>query len=374
MTKQIPLLRVFMSDAAPDAVAKTLRSGYVGQGPRVEEFEAALVPWVGRRGVTTHSGTTALTLALQLTGVGPGTEVIVSPMTCAASATPILNLGGRVKWADIDPTTGNIDPHDVVKQITHCTKAIIAVHWGGYPCELDELADIADHHGLALIEDAAHAFGSSYRDTPIGSHSRFVAFSFQAVKLLTTVDGGLLTCAHEDEYAKAKLLRWYGIDRDAPKPGADLRCEQDISVVGWKGHMNDVAASIGLANLARMDVVLATQRKNAKLYREELGELKTVALTERNTDRVSSDWLFTIFVRERDRFIAWMAERGVVASKVHARLDRHSVFAESLRPLPGVDAFWSRHVCIPVGWWLDEAEMNHVIDSVRAWDRLTRSP
>jgi dTDP-4-amino-4,6-dideoxygalactose transaminase len=219
----IPLFRVHMPGSVMEPLQKVLMSGYIGQGPKVEEFEKALVPWVGNPNcLTVNSGTSALHLAMRLAGVERGTEVISTPTTCSATNEPILERGGGIVWADIDPWTGNIDPMDVERKITGKTKAIIAVHWGGYPCELDELLRISRKYGIALIEDAAHAFGATYRGRQIGSHSSFVCFSFQAIKLLTTVDGGLLVCPSMDDYRRGKLLRWFGIDRETPRK--DLRC------------------------------------------------------------------------------------------------------------------------------------------------------
>jgi len=362
--RSIPLFKVFMPDSAIAASEKTLRSGFIGQGPRVDAFETALADWFGGSQILTlNSGTSAIHLALRLAGVGQGDEVISTPMTCTATNVPILAMGARLVWADIDPCTGNIDPVDVRRKITSHTKAIIAVHWGGYPCELDELADIGRKHGIPIIEDAAHAFGASYHERPVGSHSDFVCFSFQAIKSLTTVDGGALVCQDPAVYRRGKLLRWYGIDREAPRK--DLRCEADILEWGYKFHMNDVAAAIGLEQLRYVRRVLERHRDNAAYYRDRLKDLPGVKLLESRTDRQSSCWLFTVLLHGgRDSFIDAMSQAGIVTSQVHVRNDVHTAFRAFRSELPGVDCFSSRQVSIPVGWWLTDEQRSYIADTV----------
>jgi dTDP-4-amino-4,6-dideoxygalactose transaminase len=159
----IPLFKVHMPPSVLEPLNATLMSGYIGQGPKVDEFESALAPWFGNDNVlSVNAGTSALHLALRLADVGAGDDVVTTPMTCSATNEPILERGARVVWADINPLTGNIDPLDVERKITSSTKAIMAVHWGGYPCDFDELNRIARKYNVALIEDAAHAFGATY--------------------------------------------------------------------------------------------------------------------------------------------------------------------------------------------------------------------
>lgn len=343
----------------------TLLSGYIGQGPRVEEFEHALAPWVGSEHVlTVNSGTSAIHLALRLAGVGPGDEVISTPMTCTATNEPILERGAKIVWADVDPRTGNIDPEDVARKVTARTRAIVAVHWGGYPCDLAELNEIARSHGVRVIEDAAHAFGADYRGSRIGSHSDFVCFSFQAIKHLTTVDGGCLVCKDPVDYRRGKLLRWYGIDRECDRK--DFRCEEDVLEHGYKFHMNDVAATIGLEQLKWVGAVLEKHRANAAFFRERLDGLSGLRLLRYKTDRVSSYWLFTMLVDDRARFMDLMKAAGVMASQVHSRNDKHSMCSEFARPLPGLDEFAARQVSVPVGWWLGQEEREHIVATVRA--------
>lgn len=366
----IPLFKVFMAPSILEPLKEVLFSGYIGQGPKVDAFEKALVPWVGNPHIlTVNAGTSALHLAMRLAGVDHGSEIISSPMTCSATGQPALERGAQLVWADIDPWTGNIDPLDVERKITPQTKAIIPIHWGGYPCDLDDLRRIANKFGIPLVEDAAHAFGASYRGKPIGSHGDLVAFSFQAIKLVTTIDGGLLACKTPDLYRRGKLLRWFGIDRETPR--ADLRCESDVVEAGYKFHMHDVSAVIGLEQLKYTEGLLLRNRDNAAFYRKRLADVKGVKLLRYADDRVSSYWLFTIRVRDRDGFQTFMTKKGIQVSRVHVRNDLHTYTKAFRRNLPGVDEFEREQVSIPVGWWISDLDREAITRAIEEWSSLS---
>lgn len=360
----IPLFKVFLAPAVLEPLGETLLSGYIGQGPRVDAFEEALASWFGSHNVLAlNSCTSALHLALRLSDVGHDDEVISTPMTCTATNVPIMAMGARIVWADIDPRTGNIDPLDVERKITSKTKAVVGVHWAGYPCELDELNRLGSRYGVKIIEDAAHAFGASYCGRPIGSQSDFTCFSFQAIKHLTTVDGGALVCRDTESFKRGKLLRWYGIDRESER--RDFRCEQDVAEWGYKFHMNDVTATIGLEQLRHIGKVLSRHRENAAYYRQQLADQPGLDLLNYRSDRESSYWLFTVRVRDRLRFMKKMTDAGITVSQVHARNDHHTMFADFSRVLPGVDEFVEEQVSIPVGWWLEDDQRQHIAETAR---------
>ncbi len=369
--KDIPLFKVFMPESVMEPVRAVLASGYIGEGPRVEQFEKELAPWFGSENVlTVNNGTAALQLALRLANVGFGDEVISTAMTCSATNEPILALGAKIVWADIDPWTGNIDYKDVARKVTPKTKAIMCVHWGGYPCDLDELNAVAAEHNIKLVEDACHAFGSTYRDRPIGCHSDFAGFSFQAIKHLTTVDGGALLCKSKDDCERGRLLRWYGIDRKCKR--TDLRCEADIKEWGYKFHMNDVTAAIGLEQLKYVAATLKKHRDNAARFDDAFANLAAVKLLHYRNDRLSSYWLYTFRVNDRPAFMKHMKQAGVTVSQVHARNDLHSMCKESRTELPGVDEFTAEQVSIPVGWWLTEEDLTRIINAVTEFDKSQR--
>ncbi|TAN60381.1 hypothetical protein EPN16_05455, partial [bacterium] len=230
------------------------------------------------------------------------------------------------------------------------------------PCDLKELNAIASGYGVKLIEDACHAFGATYHGKPIGSISDFTCFSFQAIKEITTIDGGSLVCKSRNDYERGRLLRWYGIDRK--KNRRDFRCESDITESGYKFHMNDVAATIGIEQLKYVRDNLAKNCRNAAQYNNAFSFLVNASPLRHEKDRQSSYWLYTLRVKRLSVFRDLMKKAKIVASQVHARNDKHAIFKDFLSDLPGVDEFVSRQVCIPVGWWLTHKEVSHIIDTV----------
>ncbi len=338
----IPLFKVFMSPDVDDYILPVLRSGYIGDGKKVEEFEKKFGEFIqNEKVVMVNSGTSAIIMALRLAGVGHGDKVITTPMTCLATNMAILSIGAIPVWGDI-LEDGTLDPEDITKKIDG-VKAIMCVDWGGQPCKLDELKQF----GLPLIEDACQSIGSIYARKPVGNDADFACFSFQAIKYLTTGDGGMLAINSDNGiYKKAKLMRWFGLDREN---AASMRCLQDPPIWGYKFQSNDIAASIGLANIGYLGWLLAKVKDNADKYDEVLN-------VERNGDRVSGNWLYTILVKNADDFINRMKEVGIECNQVHSRNDTKTVFKEFKTDLPGVDYFDKHHVCIPVGWWLKDDE------------------
>jgi dTDP-4-amino-4,6-dideoxygalactose transaminase len=370
---RIPLFAVHMPKSVDEPLLKVLHSGFITQGSKVDEFEKKLIPWVDNKNILTlNSGTTALHLALKLADIKPEDEVISTPMTCAATNTPIMASRAKIVWADINPKTGNIDPNSIESLITKKTKAIMCVHYGGYPCDLDEVNAIAKKHRLKVIEDAAHAFGAEYKGRKIGSISDFTEFSFQAIKHLTTVDGGLLACKSERDYKRGKLLRWYGIDREGAKK--DMRCEEDIKEAGYKWHMNDVAATIGIEQLNHVGNVLKRHRENAEYFNYELKrrKIKKIKPLGYEEDRLSSYWLYTVLASDREGFVKFMTDAGIQVSQVHSRNDKHSCFKEFLpkNNLPGMDEFSSKQCSIPVHSALTSQDKNFIMNKIEEYQRL----
>ena len=369
----IPLFKVFMSPEAGNAAIETMYSGMVTQGPKVEAFEHELKRFLDVRYLlTVNSGTSALQLACTLAGVKPGTKVISTPMTCSATNTAIRAVGGDIVWADIDPLTGNIDPESVEIALRTNTDivAIMAVDWSGYPCNWSKLRDLAHIYNVKLIEDAAHGFGAEYKGEKLGAYADFTCYSFQAIKHLTTIDGGALVCLHEEDYKRGKLLRWFGIDREGPRK--DFRCEEDIVEPGFKYHMNDVTASIGLAQLPHMPEIVGQHQRNGLYFDSTFKQLEgygptqesQVVVPPRAPDCKSAYWIYTIHVKDRAKFMEYMKENGVTTSQVHARNDTHTMFANYKRNLPGVDAFSRTQVSIPCGWWLSQQDRSKIANLV----------
>jgi len=388
----IPLFKVFMANETSEEVSKVLMSGFIGQGPKVEDFESLLKGYFNNSNVvTTNAATSAEHIALhmlkrpeknvkgyhgvafvenQWDGIGPEDEVLTTPLTCTATNWPILANGMKLKWVDVDPNTCNMDLDDLERKISPTTKVIMVVHWGGYPVDLDRLKEIQEKayqlYGFkpVVIEDCAHAFGSTYKGTKIGSHGNICTFSFQAIKHLTTGDGGCAIFPYENQAKRAKLLRWYGINREDNRK--DFRCESDISEYGFKFHMNDINATIGINNLPGVKTNINTTIDNANFYNQELADVSGVTLLENKSDRQSSYWIYTMKVERQQDFMDKMKECNIMVSRVHERNDIHSCMSEFKTDLPNLDKLVKEMICIPVGWWVTPEDRQYIVDCIKS--------
>ncbi len=370
----IPLFKVFMAKDVDDPILKVLHSGYIGEGEKTAEFEKKLKEFFQTPFLTTlNNGTAGLHLAyhMALHQDAPKSynnnnvdEIITTPITCTATNEPIISNGAKIVWADVDPITGNIDPKSIESKITEHTKACTMVHWGGNPCEIAEINSIAKKYNIKTIEDGAHAMGMEYKSKMFGNHSDYSEVSLQAIKHITSGDGGILMMKSEKDYERAKLLRWYGIDRTI-REGIDLRCELDVPESGYKFHMNDISATIGLANFTHVHEIVERHRDNAAFYYKAFNGISKITCVPENPDGKSSFWLFTIHVNNRDELMKKLGENGIMASKVHARNDTHSMFKEFYNPnLPGVESFNRTHLCIPVGWWVTNEQREYIAENI----------
>ena len=349
-SEHIPLFKPFVAAHAAENVRAVLDSGYIGEGPKVKEFEAALEHLLDAPVLTVNSGTSAIHLALDLAGINRGDWVVSTPMTCIATNVCVLQRGAHIAWADVDPSTGLIDPADAYHMLRAMdAKAILAVDYGGLPCDYEAIAYYTALGGASAILDAAHSLLTMLTDstgTYVHNHHHmdYTCYSFQAIKHLTTGDGGGLICPpHKREEARRK--RWFGLDRSL----GGFRCEQEVKELGYKFHMNDIAAAIGLANIESVEDVVTIARENAAYYHAALADLP-ITLPPLNPD--ASWWLYTILVPNRELFIRDMEDRGIQCAKPHSRNDVNPIFRLYHRNLPGVEKFDSRQVAIPVGWWV----------------------
>lgn len=365
--RHIPIFAVYVSDRAIERMVETLKSGYIGDGPVVREFESKVVRYThAAHTVAVNSGTSALSLALDLCGVGAGDEVITTAQTFVATSHVILAAHATPVYADVQYLTGNLDPSDIEHRITPRTRAIMPVHWGGYPCDMDEILAIARRHSLPVIEDAAQALGAVYRDRPVGSISPITCLSFQAIKQLTTVDGGMLCIQDESMAEAARRRRWFGIDRTKRKPTLLGEPEWDISEIGYKYHMNDVMASLGTVHMDELPHIHARLKEIDQRYRGALGGVPGLTLFDSTPDRESAFWTFCVHVERRDDFARAVQSRGVDASVVHLRIDSNTIFGPLRQDLPNLARLTETMICLPLHYMLSDEDVEQVIDGVRA--------
>lgn len=358
---------VHISASSIKLAEKVLESTWISEGKMVRKFEEKLSSQLGIiNPLTVNSGTAALHLGLAIAGIKPGDEVILPAQTFVATGFSILMQYAKPVFADIQLNTGNVDPNSIRSKITERTKAIMPVHWGGYPCDLAEINQIAKKCNLAVIEDAAHALGANYKGKPIGSISRFTAFSFQAIKHVTTGDGGALCCLQNEDCKSAKRRRWFSIDRDSSKSSILGERQYDIKELGYKYHLNDIGAAIGLGNLIDFPKRLKKRQEIGNIYRNELANVPGLQLLEYKNDRTHTYWLFTIFVENRIEFIKKLKSQGIPTSVVHQGIDHNSIFGGKKEELINQRKFDDKQIAIPIHEELTDDEIACIIKTIKA--------
>ncbi|WP_423128021.1 DegT/DnrJ/EryC1/StrS family aminotransferase [Gaoshiqia sp. Z1-71] len=339
---------------------RVLYSGYVAQGEQVELFERAFEQYIGSgHSLSLNSGTAALHIALILAGVNEGDEVISTALTAEPTNVAIKMIGSKIRYADVDLETGNISPESIEANINEKTKAIMVVDYAGVPVNVSQIQDISKKYDIPVIHDAAHALGAKFNGLKTGNHFPYTVFSFQAIKHLTTVDGGMLQIQNKDEYEKGKLLRWFGIDK------TKTRLENNIQFQGYKYHMNNVNATIGLIQLKNIDSVVNQYIDNGKYFDQKLTEIPGIDLLQYYRGSEPSYWLYTLKVGNRDGFIRKMSEAGIMASELHKRNDWHGYLNDFNQKLPNLNKFYSKMVHLPCGWWLTTEERELIVETIK---------
>jgi dTDP-4-amino-4,6-dideoxygalactose transaminase len=367
MNNQIPLFKVAVPKNIGASLQSVFDSGQITEGIYADEFEKKLSEFIKNPYTAlVNSCTSAITLALRVCNVGPGDTVITTPMTCMATNEPIVTAGANIRWADIESDTGNISAESIRAILKKCAaKAVIGVHWAGQPFEYNDIQAVCDEFNVPLIADAAHALGASYHGKPISQCGDYVCFSFQAIKHLTTGDGGAISCTNKLSYEALKLLRWFGIDRQYP----GSKWEQNITMAGYKFHMNNINAMIGLRQLENIDAIIAAHQKNAKFFDEQiLWDDVRIKKLRRPANTISSSWIYSLIVDDINAFKKHMFAENIMTDAVHIRNDKYSVFKKFARDaLPGVDKFCNGMINIPVGWWLSEDDLNRIVKAVNRY-------
>lgn len=303
MTILIPYGRQTIEDDDIQAVVDVLKSDYLTTGPKVAEFEQIVADYVGAKyAVAISNGTSALHAACFAAGIGPGDEVITTPLTFAASANCVLYCGGTPVFADVDARTYNIDPEDIKRKITDKTRAIIAVHLAGQPCDMDEIHSIAREHNLVVIEDGAHALGSVYKGKKIGSLSDMTTFSFHPVKPITTGEGGMIVTDNESLYKKLLLFRSHGITRDDSlmnrNDGPWFYQQLDL---GYNYRITDIQCALGCSQMKKLDRFLKRRKEIVARYNEAFAGCNNI-VTPYQLPETESGWhLYIVQIKKHDR-------------------------------------------------------------------------
>jgi dTDP-4-amino-4,6-dideoxygalactose transaminase len=363
---KVVLFHPYVPEGTGEAVADVLKTRWIGQGPKVDEFEETFSKLIG--GVPTiavGSGTDALHLAYLLADVSPGDEVISPVFTCTATNLPLLYIGAKPVFADIDPKTMNISPQSIREKITSRTKAIATVDYGGLPCDYDEIVKIAQEFNLKIIDDAAHAVGAKYRNRNIGEIADFTTYSFQAIKHITTGDGGLLAIKDPKLVAKARRLRWFGIDRVAKQGGI---WANDITELGYKYQMTDIGATMGIAGLHNIDHILQHRRAILDIYMSELNSVEGLYNVGSETliDRDHAAWLHTVLVENRDQLQAKLLLNGIESAPVHYRNDMYSILGGRSDEFPNMDQIEDNYLVLPLHMNMTSADARRICKVIKS--------
>tara|TARA_B100000945_G_scaffold80826_1_gene62390 strand:+ start:3286 stop:4431 length:1146 start_codon:yes stop_codon:yes gene_type:complete len=340
----------YISKKSKKNVSKVLSGRWIGQGPMVDKFEKKFEEVISKKhcAIATGSGTDSLHLAYILAGLKEGDEVITTVFTCTATNIPLLYMGIKIKFADIDISTMNISVDSVKKLISKKTKAIVCVHYGGLPCDMTELQKLANKYRIPIIEDAAHALGAKYNNKPIGCISDYTTFSFQAIKHFTTGDGGMLTIKNKNLLKKAKRVRWFGINRENKQKGI---WDNDVTEIGYKYQMTDISATLGYDSLTEFKKILKHRKKIYNIYLNELSKNKDIlCIHEDNKKKSHAAWLFTIAIDKKDYLQKKLRDYKIETNQVHFRNDRYSIFKQFVngKKFKNMDYLENKYLVLPL--------------------------
>ena len=355
------------------AVVDVLKSDFLTTGPKIAEFEQTVADYVGAKyAVAISNGTSALHAACFAAGIEPGDEVITTPLTFAASANCVLYCGGTPVFADVDPKTYNIDPEDIQRKITDRTKAIIAVHLAGQPCDMDAIHSIAREHGLIVIEDGAHALGSVYKGKKVGSMSDMTTFSFHPVKPITTGEGGMIVTDNEDFYKKMILFRSHGITRDdSMMTGNDGPWFYQQFNLGYNYRITDIQCALGCSQMKKLDRFLARRKEIVARYNEAFVDCDNIITPYQLSDTESGWHLYIVQVKKCDRRQVFenMREKGIGVNVHYIPVYMHPYYQEHGYEnvhCANAEEIYSHIISLPLYPGLTSEQQDYVIDTLKS--------
>jgi dTDP-4-amino-4,6-dideoxygalactose transaminase len=370
----IPVAKPYLSTEEAQSAYDTILTNWVTQGPRVREFEERFAAYTGAaHAVALSNCTTALHLAMIVSGIGPGDEVICPSMSYIATANSIVYVGATPVFAEVDPTTYNLDPSDVARRITPRTKGILLVHQIGMPGDIDAFRALCDVHGLVLIEDAACAAGSAYKGKKIGAHSDLVCFSFHPRKVITTGDGGMITTPRADYAERLRLLRQHGMSvNDRVRHESKTVLFEDHLEVGYNYRMTDIQAAVGIRQLERLDWIVNEREKIALRYLDAFADIPYIRLPH-VPEGCETNWQsFSIYLKpecpvSRNDLMQRLLDKGIATRRGVMTAHRETAY---LTRMPGIflpvsEDACDRSIIIPLYVPMSDEEVDTVIAEFR---------
>lgn len=368
----IPYGRQYVDDEDIEEVVKVLKSDFLTTGPVIKEFEKKVADYVGAKyAVAVANGTAALHSACYAANIGKGDEVITTPITFAASSNCAFYCGAVPVFADIDPKTYNIDPSDIEKKITDRTKAIIAVHFTGQPCDMGRIHEIANKHGLIVIEDAAHALGAVYEGKKVGSLSEMTTFSFHPVKHITTGEGGMVLTNHQELYERLKLFRTHGITREEHllrKNDGPWYYEQlDL---GYNYRITDIQCALGISQMKKLPYFLERRKEIAERYQEAFADCDNIQCPYQKPGCENAWHLYVIRIKggKRKEIFEKLREAGIGVNVHYIPVYQHPYYQEhGYKDIscPNAEQYYEEAISLPIYPALKEAEQEYVIETVQ---------
>ncbi len=371
----IPIAKPMLGVEEAEAAYNTILTGWVTQGPRVQEFEEKFAAYCGAPyAVAVSNCTTALHLSMIVAGIGAGDEVICPSMSYIATANSILYVGATPVFAEVNPVTYNLDVADVAKRITPKTKAVLLVHQIGMPADIDAFSTFCKQHNLILIEDAACAAGSSYKGRKIGSHSDLVCFSFHPRKVITTGDGGMITTSKVEFYERLKLLRQHGMSvNDRVRHESGKLIFEDHIAVGYNYRMTDIQAAVGIQQLARLDDIVSERRKIANYYHEAFADIDCIRLPKEADGYFSNYQSYSIYLLPnapltRNELMQHLLDDGINSRRGIMTSHRETAYVDlgfDTVNLPVSEHAADNSIILPLFVPMPQADIEKVVSAVR---------
>ncbi len=362
----IPLFKPSYDEQELEALKQPFASGWIGLGPKTKEFEEKFAQFIGiKHAVGVNSGTAALHLAMKVMDVAGG-EVITTPITFVSTNHAILYNDAIPVFADVQADTLNIDADKIEPLITSKTNAIVVVHYGGYACDMDKIMAIAAKYNLKVIEDCAHSCGGSYKGRRTGSIGDIACFSFHAVKNLACGEGGMITVNDAALDKRLRALRWLGITKDTwnRAKGEAYSWFYNVDEVGYKAHLNDIPAALGLVQLAKLDKLNNRRRDIVGMYNKAFADLDWLIRPVEKDYTKSAFHNYVVKIKKRDKFIQYMADKGISTGVHYYPNHLYSVYKPYYRKLPIAESIWQKIVTLPLFTDLTLSEINYIIESV----------